>query len=101
MNPNDAQQTVVTSFLIVLASVYVGAIASGARPTARPIVGVAVGGAALLAAASSTRFAPLASKFSALVATTALLTSGFYAAAALGRYYSSAGESVPYTPPTS
>jgi hypothetical protein len=67
-------------------SVATGQIAAGHAPQFRPIVGIGVVGFALLAAANSDEWAPVASKFATLIATTALLTSGYYTAAALVRY---------------
>jgi hypothetical protein len=95
---NDAQNTVATSFVVVGLSVYLGSLASGNRPSIRPVAGIAVGGFVLLAAAGgSGRSATLARQFSVLIATTAVLTSGFYAARALGRFF---GGSLPTQSPT-
>ena len=84
---NDSQSTVVTSFAVVGLSVYLGSLASGNRPSVRPVAGIAVAGAVLIAAAGAPRTERIARQFAVLIAVTAALTSGFYAARAVGRFF--------------
>lgn len=88
MNPN--QSTIIGAMSVTAGSVYLGAIAAGKPWTVRPAVGIVVAGAALLIAAESSSFGPIAAQLSVLVATTAVLTSGYYAAAGLARYFANA-----------
>jgi len=82
-----AESHIVGAMAITGLSVVVGTIAAGNRPTFKPIAGVGVAGFVLLAAAQSDSFGPLAGQFATLIAVTAVLTSGYFAAAGVGRYF--------------
>lgn len=83
---NAAEQTIVTSFAVVGLSTYLGTIAAGNVPTIRPAIGIVVAGGVLLVAANGPA-GDLARRFAVLAATTAVLTSGYYVARSLGRYF--------------
>jgi len=91
---SDVQSTITTSMGVTAASIYLGSIAARRPTTIKPAVGVVVAGTILLIGAQGKNTAPLAGKFAVLIATTAVLTSGYVALSAVGRYLS-AGDKQP------
>lgn len=83
------QSTVVGALVATGASVYLGGLATGRPLSVKPAVGVFAAGVVLISAAGGGgQRGELAAQFAVLIATTALLTSGYAAVAALGRYFS-------------
>lgn len=84
---NAQQSTIVAAMAVTGASVYVGSLAKARTVTVRPAVGIMITGAVLLVAANSAGGrGDLAAQFAVLVATTAVLTSGYIGLAAIARY---------------
>lgn len=85
---NADQSTIVTAMGVTGASVYLGTLASRRTATIKPAVGVMVAGTILLTVASGAAGgkAHLAAQFAVLIATTAVLTSGYAGISAIGRY---------------
>jgi len=81
-----SESQIVGSMAVTGLSVYLGALASGNNPGVKPAVGIVVTGAGLLFASTIPAAAPIASRFAAVIATTAVLTSGYYLAKGIGRY---------------
>lgn len=85
---NADQSTIVTAMAVTGASAYLGSITKGHEVTVKPAVGVMVAGTILLvvAAGGPGGKAHLAAQFAVLIATTAVLTSGYAGISAIGRY---------------
>lgn len=85
---NADQSTIVTAMGVTGASVYLGSIAKGNGLSIKPAVGVFVTGAILLTVASGAGGGKshIAAQFGILIATTAVLTSGYAGFSALANY---------------
>lgn len=85
---NTDQSTIVTAMAVTGASAYLGSMTKGHTVTIKPAVGVMVAGTILLTIASGSAGGKshIAAQFAILIATTAVLTSGYAGLSAIARY---------------